>query len=71
MNAESLSGDTLLRVSQLTSKKGRHGILGIGRSSFYRLLEADKFPKPIRPMPGVVAWRASDVSAWIRGHMAG
>ncbi|EHL22555.1 hypothetical protein KYG_11889 [Acidovorax sp. NO-1] len=67
MNAETLNDDALLRVSQLTNKPGKPGLLGVSRSSFYRLLDAD-FPKPIRPLPGVVAWRAGDVRQWIRSH---
>ena len=66
MNAEALYDDALLRVSQLTSKPGKPGLLGVSRSSLYRLLDAGKFPKPVRPLDGVVAWRAGDVRQWIR-----
>lgn len=65
-NLESLSDDALLRVSQLTSKPGKPGLLGVSRSSLYRMLEAGKFPKPVRPLDGVVAWRVGDVRNWIK-----
>ena len=68
MNTETLNDDALIRVSQLTSKPGKPGLLGVSRASLYRLLEAGKFPKPIRPLPGVVAWRAGDVRNWLRSH---
>jgi prophage regulatory protein len=53
------------------AKPGKSGILGISRTSFYRLLEAGKFPKPVRPLPGIVAWREADVAAWLKSHVAG
>ena len=65
---ETLNDDALLRVSQLTGKPGKPGLLGVSRSSLYRLLEAGKFPKPVRPMDGVVAWKAGDVRQWLRSH---
>ena len=68
MNTETLNDDALIRVSQLTGKPGKPGLLGVSRASLYRLLEAGKFPKPVRPMPGVVAWRAGDVRQWLRSH---
>ena len=68
MSTETLNDDALLRVSQLTSKPGKPGLLGVSRSSLYRLLEAGKFPKPVRPLDGVVAWRAGDVRNWLRSH---
>ena len=64
----SLNDDVLLRRSQLTGKPGQPGLLGISKASLYRLLAAGKFPKPIRPLPGVVAWRAGDVRNWLRSH---
>ena len=65
---ETLSDDALIRVSQLTGKPGKPGLLGVSWSSLYRLLEAGKFPKPVRPMDGVVAWKAGDVRQWLRSH---
>jgi prophage regulatory protein len=62
-----LNDEALLRVSQLTNSPGKPGLLGFSRASLYRLLEEPgAFPKPVRPLPGVVAWRAGDVRAWLR-----
>lgn len=65
---ETLNDEALLRGSQLTNKAGKPGLLGISKASLYRLLAAGKFPEPVRPLPGVVAWRAGDVRAWLQSH---
>lgn len=80
MSIETLSDDAFVRVTQLTTRPAKTGepgkpdepakpgLLGISRTSLYRLIDARKFPKPVRPLPGVVAWRAGDVRQWLRSH---
>ena len=63
-----LKDDALLRRKHLTGEAGQPGLLGISKASLYRLLAAGKFPKPVRPLPGVVAWRVGDVRDWLRSH---
>lgn len=64
---ENLSDDTLLRAKHLYStpdrpgKPGRAGLLGVSRTSLYRL----GLPKPVRLLPGVVAWRVGDLREWM------
>jgi prophage regulatory protein len=39
---------------------------GYGKSSIYALMQAGKFPKPVKMAGGgAVAWRASEIQAWI------
>jgi prophage regulatory protein len=57
------------RVSQLTSAPGKPGRLGISRTSFYRLLADGRFPKPCRPLPGIVAWPESAVRDWMQSQI--
>lgn len=52
------------------AKAAKRGILGFSRTSLYRLIDAGNFPAPIRPLPGIVAWRESDVMAWLDSHTA-
>ena len=74
MTVETLNDEALWRVPQLTNtpakqgKPSKQGLLNMSRASLYRLLAAGKFPKPVRPLPGVVAWRARDVRDWLRSH---
>ena len=43
---------------------------GRAKSSIYKDIRAGKFPKPIRTSCRTVAWRASDVNAWIDTQIA-
>lgn len=38
---------------------------GLSRSTIYAFMARDDFPKPVRLGPLAVAWRHSDVQAWI------
>ena len=41
-------------------------MVGLGRSSIYRQIAEGQFPKPVDLGGGrAVAWRQSDISAWI------
>ena len=37
---------------------------GLGRSTIYRMIADDKFPRPFRIGERAVAWRQSDVASW-------
>jgi predicted DNA-binding transcriptional regulator AlpA len=66
----SIENESFWRVSQLVNKPGRRGLLGISRSALYRELSAGRFPKPCRPLPGIVAWPESVVRGWMQSHMS-
>lgn len=40
-------------------------LVGIKRSTIYRQVAAAVFPKPIRLGPNTVAWRESEIHAWM------
>ena len=75
MHLETIPDDALIRISVLVNKpakanqQSRHGLLGISRTSLYRLLAAGKFPRPVHPLPGVTAWRAGDIRQWLRSQV--
>lgn len=54
--------DTLLSVDQVTA------IVGASRSTIYAWLKQGFFPPPIRIGPRRVAWRASEIQAWINSR---
>ena len=43
-------------------------ILGISRSSIYRLMQEGKFPRPVRIGPAAVRWKASDIATWLESR---
>lgn len=43
-------------------------VVPLGASTMWRMIAAGEFPKPIRLTPRTVAWRASDVRAWIEAR---
>lgn len=55
--------EKLLRLNTIVGnpKTGEEGILPISRTTWYRGIEAGRYPKPIRLSPGCSAWRESEV----------
>jgi prophage regulatory protein len=39
-------------------------VTGLSRSTLYRLIADERFPRPVRLGPRAVAWRRTDVEAW-------
>ena len=39
-------------------------VTGLSRSTLYRLIAGEQFPRPVRLGLRAVAWRRSDVEAW-------
>lgn len=37
---------------------------GLGRSTIYRLIAEDRFPRPVRLAKRAVAWRRADLERW-------
>ena len=54
----------LLRLPQVLD------LTGLSRASIYRYVDAGDFPRPVKLGARAVAWRASDVEAWIEGREA-
>ena len=41
------------------------GVLGIGKTTWYKGIKAGIYPKSIKPSVGTVAWRVEDIRALI------
>ena len=44
--------------------------IGLGRSSIYRTMQEGTFPRPVRVGKQAVAWRESEVTAWMPAREA-
>jgi prophage regulatory protein len=51
--------DRYIRMKELSA------MLGIARSSIYRLMKENKFPKQIKLTERTVVWRLSVINQWI------
>ncbi len=51
--------DRIIRMKELTS------IVGLSRSTIYRLIQEDKFPKQIHLSVRTAGWRLSVINEWI------
>jgi prophage regulatory protein len=65
--AGSADREVLLRHDRLLSWPEVKARVGLSRTSVWRLEREGKFPKRVRILPGRVAWRESEIVAWISG----
>ena len=54
-----MTEDRYIRIKELV------GILGICRSTIYRLVNLNKFPKQIKLSERTAVWRLSEVNEWV------
>jgi prophage regulatory protein len=43
-------------------------LTGLSRSTIYRLMHENAFPKGVKPTARTIAWRSSDIVAWIESR---
>jgi len=51
--------------SKILRRKDVEAMIGLSRSTIYKLISEDMFPKPIKLGPRAVGWRLSDVEIWL------
>jgi prophage regulatory protein len=52
--------------SNVLSLKEVLAVTSLSRSSIYALISRGAFPRPVRLTPRRVAWRSTDVNAWMQ-----
>lgn len=57
--------DTLLRRPQVEARTG------ISRSTIYLWMDKGDFPRPVKLGTRLVAWRESDIIAWLDSRIQG
>ena len=63
MQTQNLHGTNL--TGFIRERQLRPHIIPISHSALWAWVKSGKFPAPHSLSPGVTAWRASDVQAWI------
>lgn len=61
----------LIRINELATHKGQHGIVPVSPATLWRWVKEGKFPAPIRLSDRVTAWEAVKVNAWIEAQAGG
>jgi prophage regulatory protein len=56
--------------SNLLSLKEVVAVTSLSRSSIYALVSHGAFPRPVSLTPRRVAWRSTDVNAWMQTRMS-
>jgi prophage regulatory protein len=54
------------KVEPMLRRQALCALVGMSKSTIYKMMAEGKFPRPVRMGPVLVAWRASDVAAWQR-----
>ena len=52
-------------MNRLLRLKEVEQMVGLSRTSIYRLMDSGDFPHPIRVGPRAVRWRLRDIEEWI------
>ena len=55
---------------QLLRRCDVENIIGLSRSAIYALMEEGQFPRPVRIGKRAVAWRRSEIEAWMASRKA-
>lgn len=45
-------------------------MVSLGRTTIYRLIGQNKFPKPLKLSAGRVGWKESDLNEWLKQRAA-
>ncbi|MBC2663860.1 AlpA family transcriptional regulator [Novosphingobium flavum] len=56
------------RVTRLIRLKEVQYRVGLGRSTIYRWMAEERFPKPVQLGGYAVAWAQEDIDSWIAQH---
>ena len=62
--------DTMPSAERFLRRREVCELTGLSRSAIYSLMQADKFPKPVKLGEKAVAWPLSDIVAWQQERLA-
>lgn len=65
MAERQLNGTETLLSERLVPLRTVCIVMGLSRSTVYRMIAADAFPKPVKISRARVAWREREVQAWL------
>lgn len=57
-------------TKRLLRRREVEHLTGYSRSTIYRLMDINEFPRPVRLSARSVAWVESDIQAWIESRIS-
>ena len=57
-------------MKQFYRRSALEDMLGISRSTIYRLMLDEEFPRPIKLGRRAVGWKSEDIDEWLLGQAA-
>jgi prophage regulatory protein len=60
-----VAGERLLRLPEVVRT------LGVSRATIYRYVDSGRLPPPVKLSTRCIAWRASEITAWMAALQAG
>jgi prophage regulatory protein len=57
--------NSALRIERLIPLTAVREATGLSRSTIFRLVSNARFPEPVKPSKGRIAWREREVLAWL------
>jgi predicted DNA-binding transcriptional regulator AlpA len=64
------AGSRVDRTDRIMRRREVEAVTGFSRSTLYRQIKADAFPRPIRLSANTVGFLASEVFAWLNNRVA-
>lgn len=55
-------------VHQILRRPAVEQITGLSRSTIYKWMDNDRFPKAVKLGPRAVGWFQADIDAWLEQH---
>ena len=55
-------------MKQFYRRSALEDMLGISRSTIYRLMLDEEFPRPIKLVRRAVGWKSEDIDEWLLGQ---
>lgn len=56
--------------SRILRRKEVEAMIGLSRSTIYKLISQEIFPKPVQLGTRAVGWRLSDIEAWLNTRVS-
>ncbi|HGH3612377.1 TPA: helix-turn-helix transcriptional regulator [Acinetobacter baumannii] len=68
MNTPLHECEKFLRTVDLVGNSKQRGILGVSKSTLWRWIQQNRFPKPVRIGSHIALFKMSEIQAWMKAQ---